>query len=437
MPPRKELPLTDEEIRRRYEEGETRYALADACNCSCSVITRRVIAAGGAMRNFNIDVTDKELRKRYEEGESTFHLAEVCGCCQSAIYHAIKRAGGTLNKFKKLPLTNEELRERYEAGENSCALAKICGCSNSVIIYRIRSVGGTIRKRGEVQSLTLLLTNEEIRERYEAGETTVELAEICDCDRSTIRQRICKVGGKIRNMSEAVLLLQNSMDLPLTNGEVRKQYESGKSSVEIAKICGCDSGTIIKRIRDAGGELRRPNIPLTNEELRVKYENGEDTYQLAKLYGCTPQVISSRIRGAGGEIKRNMSGENHPGWKGGIAQVEYCNLFNAPLKVAIRNYFDGECFLDGEPEKNGRALSVHHVNYDKQCGCMASQLCICIPVKARWNAKFNTNRWFWYAYLMSQIFLRNPNYFAYHIPVWGMAELEYNHSYVFEKFRKR
>jgi hypothetical protein len=96
--------------------------------------------------------------------------------------------------------------------------------------------------------------------------------------------------------------------------------------------------------------------------------------------------------------------------------------------------------MDNEPEENERALSVHHVNYDKRCGCDATQFCIFVPVKAKWNIIFNGskehNRWYWYSFLMNKIFIEHPNYFAYHIPVWGMNELEYNYDYVFEKFRR-
>ena len=118
----------------------------------------------------------------------------------------------------------------------------------------------------------------------------------------------------------------------------------------------------------------------------------------------------------------------------------YCHLFNLPLKEVIREYFNYLCFMDNEFEENGNALDVHHVGYDKRCGCDATQFCIFVPVTRSWNSVFNgskeKNRWYWYQFLMRKIFIEHPNYFAYHIPVWGMSELEYNYSYVFEKFRR-
>lgn len=120
---------------------------------------------------------------------------------------------------------------------------------------------------------------------------------------------------------------------------------------------------------------------------------------------------------------------------------EYCKIFNENFKVSIRTYF-GKCFMTGKKySEDETELAIHHVNYMKNCGCDSSMFCIYIPVTRGWNTKFNGskkyNRWYWYSYLMKEIFLRNPNYYQFHIPVWGFSEMYYNYNYVFEKFRRR
>lgn len=141
------------------------------------------------------------------------------------------------------------------------------------------------------------------------------------------------------------------------------------------------------------------------------------------------------------KVSATKQGIPYDEWEGFIKKSTYCNLFNLSLKEAIRLYFDDKCFMDNEPEENSWKLSIHHVNYDKRCGCDATQFCIFIPVTRAWNNTFNGskeyNRWYWYSFLMNKIFIEHPNYFTYHIPVWGMNELEYNYDYVFEKFRRR
>lgn len=127
-------------------------------------------------------------------------------------------------------------------------------------------------------------------------------------------------------------------------------------------------------------------------------------------------------------------------WKGGISIGKYCKFFDNPLKDAVRNYFDNLCFeCDGDIEKNKcRKMSVHHINYQKNCGCDNTQFCVYIPLCNSCHGKSsNGNRWYWYLHFMTELALRNPNYYAYHIPVVYYDEPCYNYAYVFEKNRTR
>ena len=74
---------------------------------------------------------------------------------------------------------------------------------------------------------------------------------------------------------------------------------------------------------------------------------------------------------------------------------EYCDLFNEEYKRKIRERYGNSCFLCGKWKKdNGRALDVHHVNYDKSCGCNGVK-CICVPLCRSCHSKTNTNREYW------------------------------------------
>lgn len=117
---------------------------------------------------------------------------------------------------------------------------------------------------------------------------------------------------------------------------------------------------------------------------------------------------------------------------------EYCAFFDMPMKVAIRNYFNNECF---ECEKTiadnkNRKMSVHHVNYQKRCGCDNTQFCIYVPLCGSCHIATNHNRWHWYIRFMIELALRNPNYYAYHIPVVFYDEPCYNFDYVFQMRKK-
>ena len=111
------------------------------------------------------------------------------------------------------------------------------------------------------------------------------------------------------------------------------------------------------------------------------------------------------------EIKANMSaarkgkylGENASNWRGGISFLPYCIKFNNRYKNHIRNLFGNECFLCGLLEAdNGRKLDVHHVNYNKDCGCDGAK-CICVPLCMRCHMKTNYNRDYWQALIMEML----------------------------------
>ena len=93
-----------------------------------------------------------------------------------------------------------------------------------------------------------------------------------------------------------------------------------------------------------------------------------------------------------------LSGEKSSGWKGGISFEPYCQKFNNEFKEYIRDKFGRICFLCSKTEEeNGRRLSVHHVNYNKGCGCDDDETCQFVPLCVGCNSKVNKNREMWEA----------------------------------------
>ena len=103
------------------------------------------------------------------------------------------------------------------------------------------------------------------------------------------------------------------------------------------------------------------------------------------------------------ENHAKMNGMDCPLWRGGISFEPYCFKFNASFKSNIRKQFNNVCFLCGKmEEENGKALSVHHVNYNKQCGCDGSK-CVCVPLCASCHAMTNGNRKHWENFITNKL----------------------------------
>lgn len=94
-------------------------------------------------------------------------------------------------------------------------------------------------------------------------------------------------------------------------------------------------------------------------------------------------------------MSENMRGENSPGWKGGLSFGQYCPKFSSEFKERVREFFGRKCVECGKTEEeNGRKLSVHHVNYDKNTCCHDGPA-LFVATCVYHNTKANTDRKLW------------------------------------------
>jgi hypothetical protein len=98
------------------------------------------------------------------------------------------------------------------------------------------------------------------------------------------------------------------------------------------------------------------------------------------LCGTEFEIPKSKIKGKRGYYCRpecyfkdrtnRFSGENSSSWLGGISFEPYCPKFNNEFRERVRTYYDYKCVLCKKTqEQNGKKLSVHHVNYQKNACC--------------------------------------------------------------------
>jgi len=94
-------------------------------------------------------------------------------------------------------------------------------------------------------------------------------------------------------------------------------------------------------------------------------------------------------------IREAKKGEKNPNWAGGISFEPYCPKFSDTLKEEIRDKFGRKCFICPKTEEEeGRKLSVHHVDYNKEQGCNGVHWLL-VPLCRSCNSKLNFNRDYW------------------------------------------
>jgi len=103
------------------------------------------------------------------------------------------------------------------------------------------------------------------------------------------------------------------------------------------------------------------------------------------------------------EISCRQQGIVRKDWNGFVTKQKYCNLFNEKFREKIRDRFYRKCFLCNKSEiNNGKRLSVHHVNYNKNCLC--GSVCEFVPLCMKCHAKTNGSRQYWEDLIMCYLY---------------------------------
>lgn len=122
-------------------------------------------------------------------------------------------------------------------------------------------------------------------------------------------------------------------------------------------------------------------------------------------------------KGVSDETRKKMSedmigrfvGDKNHNWNGGSSFEPYCPKFNNRLKEKVRDRFNRKCFLCDKTEMdNGMKLSVHHVQYNKECGCDDSLKCEFVPLCMSCHSQTNFSRELWEKVIMTK--LKNSNF---------------------------
>ena len=149
-------------------------------------------------------------------------------------------------------------------------------------------------------------------------------------------------------------------------------------------LCIACSNQTEERSKKIGDANRRRVI---SEDTRIKLR--------ARKNGMCGREHTPETRKLMRENHADVSLENHPNWRGGTSFEPYCARFNEEFKEIVRERFGRVCFMcQNTEEENGRKLSVHHVNYDKECMCSGVE-CEFVPLCKKCHNKTNYSRELW------------------------------------------
>lgn len=315
------------------------------CNCSCGNV---ITLPTGSLTSGNTKSCGC-LRKELMDNNNPANRPEIrTKISESRIKLLIGK------KFGKLVVVELDHIDKNNVSFWKC----LCDCGNEIIINRNHLINRKFPSCGcyakEKQMTQALNTRSgrlvAIRYEYTRGRLDYWLCQ-CDCGNTVIvdigslrRKETKSCGCYSREVSQNRMTKNNPMKLP--ENRERMSMENPMKRPEIA------------------ARIKGNNNPACRPEVRIKIGNGNRGYK-------------------------------NGNWKDGASFEPYCPKWTPELRERIRAFFNYECILCGKStEENGKALSCHHVEYNKEA-CCDGKLVHFAALYNSCHSKTNYNRKYW------------------------------------------
>ena len=199
-----------------------------------------------------------EIAKKYQSGSTLKDLGTEYDVSQPTIATALEgqnvrrrdtsEAKGGLSKEKK-----EEIGRLYLSGKNTVEIGNLFGITDSTVGNYLNELNIPRKTNAEVYgSFTKEEEEEVIRKYFNEGKHSVEIAADYGKNYKSVLRLIEKIGTK-RTLSESKLMTRNmKIDIDL----VCQRYENGESSIAIADDYQMNYATIIDVLIERGIEIR-------------------------------------------------------------------------------------------------------------------------------------------------------------------------------------
>ena len=306
----------EKEVCERYLQGETTVQLGAAMgvtpSCIARILKRRGVKArsNSEARGGLTQEQEKEVCERYLEGESAVQLGAVMGVSGSAIANALNRRGVKTRSLSEAKggLAKEqekEVCERYLEGESTVQLGAAMGVNDGTIGRILKRRGVKARSLSEAKGGLTKEQEKEVCERYLEGESTVQLGAAMGVSKVTIGAVLKRRGVKTGSLSEANGGLTKEQE-----EEVCERYLAGENTYQLGAAMGVATATIHRTLKRHGVKTRcisQAKGGLTQEqeeEVCKRYLAGETTVQLGAAMGVSNVTIGATLKRHGVKVRR-------------------------------------------------------------------------------------------------------------------------------------
>jgi Mor family transcriptional regulator len=350
---------------RRYQGGESASSIATDFALSASGVIGILKRAGVSMRSSSEakggmpSSLHGEICRKYLEGIPVRQLQAGYKASEDQIYSILHR--NNVRVSGKALLDEEQILDaiqRYKAGASAAAIAASFSVGKHVVLRALRKKGVKRRTSGEAQRM--VIPEETIarwKKEYEAGSSIKKIAENESISSCAVSARLKRAGVYVKPTNRKLspedtdrLLQDYRSNIPLDDLSIKygvsvatinnlrrergikskkvhhfdlefdlkiiREYESGKSSVEIGQthhISSSSVGRILERhskemrsVKEASGGLTTQQ----EQDVCERYAKGEASLALAREYGVEPTTIPRILARRNTERRRPGAGSD-------------------------------------------------------------------------------------------------------------------------------
>ena len=326
----------EQEIVRRYVAGESGYRLGATLGVTANTIGRILKRNGITTRSIReakgglTDEKESVVCALYQEGRTFYFLAETFGVSRNTISSILRRNGITIRSVteSRCGLTFEletEIGRRYLAGENTTQLGAAFSVTPTCISAVLKRNGVVARSLKQASGGLDDAQEDEVCNRYLAGENTAQLGEAFGIHPATIGKILKRKGVATRSLKEIQGGLSGEQE-----ADVCSRYLAGESTLQLGKAFGVTKTTIglaLKRNGIRTRSIKESMGGLTDEqetEIGRRYLAGENTTQLGAAFSVTPTCICTILKRLGMAARSNKEA------LGGLnvdQEAEVCNRY--------------------------------------------------------------------------------------------------------------
>ena len=253
-------------------------------------------------KNIKIELPIDEIVKKWKQGATQKELAKEYGVARTTIDKRIseyyKREGKQRPKKElnpKIELPIEKIVEKWKQGAIQKELAKEYGVSTQTINNRISEYyekeGKQKTKPKRKSKLKIELPIDEIVEKWEQGNTLIELTKEYGVSYRTIRNRISEYYEKEgKQKTKPKRKLKPKKELPID--EIVEKWEKGVTQRELTKEYGVSYRTIQSRISQYY-DKNEDNEKIKKDEKKLKVMKSSSIIAEYLKKGLTIEQIES------------------------------------------------------------------------------------------------------------------------------------------------